>query len=327
MNSSQVSYNGTPDNSFYIVAFQTLESKNYLMLGLSFIYIITLMGNFILLTTVFMNPSLHSPKYIAVCNLAMVDISINSVIIPQMVPVFVFNLSRVPFEMCFSQMFFLHFFGDLESFSLAVLAYDRLIAICLPLRYPSINTNQGMCFIVAAVWLLVFFLDAYPVGLASKLPYCGSRVVRSCCCEHGPVYILACTDISFNRRLALTKTMIVLLTPLIFIIFSYIVVVATVLKIASAEKSRKAFHTCFTHLLLVLTYYLPVILAYLLGSQHLALSPDQLIAVLTVSVTMPPMLNPIIYSLKTEEVRVRIMKGLGLQKIHPELRSKRSTVE
>ncbi|KAL4648523.1 olfactory receptor 10A2-like [Arapaima gigas] len=252
MNSSQISYNGTADNSFFIVAFQTLENKNYLM-------------------------------------------------------------------------FFLHFFGDLESFSLAILAYDRLLAICFPLRYPSINTNQHMCFILTGVWLLVFFLNAYPVTLASKLPYCGSRVVHSCCCEHGPVYVLACTDISFNKKLVLTKTMTVLLTPLIFIILTYVVVVITVLKIASAEKSWKAFHTCFTHLLLVLTYYLPVILAYLLGYARLAMSQDNLVAILTVSVTMPPMLNPIIYSLKTEELRAKIMKALGWQKVGPELHNNQST--
>ncbi|XP_070982931.1 olfactory receptor 51I1-like [Oncorhynchus clarkii lewisi] len=305
-----VLYNGTgsSDDGFYITAFNTLGNKNYLILALSIIYIITLMGNFVLLAVFIMNPSLQNPKYVAVCNLAVVDISLNSVIIPQMVPVFVFNLNYVSFGTCFSQMFFMHLFGDMESFSLALLAYDRVIAICFPLRYLTINTNLRMLLILLGIWTLAFLLEVYPVALASSLPYCASRVVQSCCCEHGPVYRLACSDISFNRKLATAKTLAVLLGPLSFIIFTYAVVVVAVLKFASTTQRWKAFHTCLTHLLLVLVYYLPVILAYVLGNLRLVQSPDLLTAILTVSVTLPPMLNPIIYSLKTEELREKIIK-------------------
>ncbi|XP_029507631.1 odorant receptor 107-1 [Oncorhynchus nerka] len=305
-----VLYNGTgsSDDGFYITAFHTLGNKNYLILALSIIYIITLMGNFLLLAVFIMNPSLQNPKYVAVCNLAVVDISLNSVIIPQMVPVFVFNLNYVSFGTCFSQMFFMHLFGDMESFSLALLAYDRVIAICFPLRYLTINTNLRMLLILLGIWTLAFLLEVYPVALASSLPYCASRVVQSCCCEHGPVYRLACSDISFNRKLATAKTLAVLLGPLSFIIFTYAVVVVAVLKFASTTQRWKAFHTCLTHLLLVLVYYLPVILAYVLGNLRLVQSPDLLTAILTVSVTLPPMLNPIIYSLKTEELREKIIK-------------------
>ncbi|XP_035644271.1 odorant receptor 107-1 [Oncorhynchus keta] len=305
-----VLYNGTgsSDDGFYITAFHTLGNKNYLILALSIIYIITLMGNFVLLAVFIMNPSLQNPKYVAVCNLAVVDISLNSVIIPQMVPVFVFNLNYVSFGTCFSQMFFMHLFGDMESFSLALLAYDRVIAICFPLHYLTINTNLRMLLILLGIWTLAFLLEVYPVALASSLPYCASRVVQSCCCEHGPVYRLACSDISFNRKLATAKTLAVLLGPLSFIIFTYAVVVVAVLKFASTTQRWKAFHTCLTHLLLVLVYYLPVIMAYVLGNLRLVQSPDLLTAILTVSVTLPPMLNPIIYSLKTEELREKIIK-------------------
>nr|XP_046171917.1 odorant receptor 107-1 [Oncorhynchus gorbuscha] len=305
-----VLYNGTGSSGdgFYITAFHTLGNKNYLILALSIIYIITLMGNFVLLAVFIMNPSLQNPKYVAVCNLAVVDISLNSVIIPQMVPVFVFNLNYVSFGTCFSQMFCMHLFGDMESFSLALLAYDRVIAICFPLRYLTINTNLRMLLILLGIWTLAFLLEVYPVALASSLPYCASRVVQSCCCEHGPVYRLACSDISFNRKLATAKTLAVLLGPLSFIIFTYAVVVVAVLKFASTTQRWKAFHTCLTHLLLVLVYYLPVILAYVLGNLRLVQSPDLLTAILTVSVTLPPMLNPIIYSLKTEELREKIIK-------------------
>ncbi|XP_066535342.1 olfactory receptor 10A6-like [Hoplias malabaricus] len=321
MNISAVSSNGTDalDQGFYLIAFNTIGNKNYIFMSLVLIYLITLLCNLIVLKVFIMNSSLQIPKFLAVCNLAVVDISINSVIIPQMVPVFVLNLNHISFEACFSQMFFMHFFGDLESFSLALLAYDRLIAICFPLRYPYINTNLRMGLIIAGLWFLVFLLELFPVTLASNLPYCKSRVVHSSCCEHGPVFVLACTDISFNKRLATAKSLVVLLCPLTFIILSYIVVVFAVLRIASTAQRWKAFNTCLTHMVLVLIYYVPIILAYILGGLKLVQATDLYTAILTVSVTLPPMLNPIIYSLKTEELRGKVFTFIKPQKVKHDL--------
>ncbi|NP_571825.1 odorant receptor 107-1 [Danio rerio] len=317
MNLSVTFSNGTTsfNEGFYLTAFQTLPTKNYLILGLAIIYIITLLGNLVLLSVVLMNSSLQNPKYLAVCNLAVVDISINSVIIPQMVPVFVFNQNYISFGACFSQMFFMHFFGDMESFSLALLAYDRLIAICWPLRYSTINTNLRMLLIIALIWILVTLLDIFPVIFASRLPYCSSRAVLSCCCEHGPVYRLACTDTTYNRQLGTVKTMITLLGPLFFIVFTYVIVVIAVMRIASVTQRWKAFHTCLTHMMLVMLYYMPVIIAYVLGNLRLVQNVDLLTAILTVSVTVPAMLNPIIYSLKTDELKDRMVKLFRQSKV------------
>uniref|UniRef100_A0A672Q7B0 Odorant receptor, family D, subfamily 107, member 1 n=1 Tax=Sinocyclocheilus grahami TaxID=75366 RepID=A0A672Q7B0_SINGR len=287
MNFSVTFSNGTNsfNEGFYLTVFHNFENKNNLILALVIIYIITLLGNLVLLAVVLMNSSLQNPKELAVCNLAIVDISMNSVIIPQMVPVLVFNQNYVSFGACFSQMFFMHFFGDMESFSLALLAYDRLIAILW-------------------IWSLVVLLEIFRVIFAARLPYCDSREVQSCCCEHGPAYKLACTDTSYNRQLATAKTLTVLLGPLTFIIFTYVIVVVAVTRIASTSQRWKAFHTCLTHLLLVLLYYIPVILAYILGNLRLIQNFDLYTAVLTVSVIIPPMLNPIIYSLKTDELKL-----------------------
>uniref|UniRef100_A0A672MIB8 Odorant receptor, family D, subfamily 107, member 1 n=1 Tax=Sinocyclocheilus grahami TaxID=75366 RepID=A0A672MIB8_SINGR len=277
MNFSVAVCNGTNsfNEGFYLTAFHT-QNKNYLILALAIIYI-----RGVLLTVVLMNSSLQNPKYLALCNLAIVDISMNT---------------------CFSQMFFMHFFGDMESFSLALLAYDRLIAICWPLCYSTINTNLSMLLIIVGIWSLVVLLEIFPVVLAARLSYCGSREVNSCCCEHGPVYRLA------------SKTLTVLLGPLSFIILTYVIVVV-VTRIASISQRWKAFHTCLTHLMLVLLFYMPVILAYKLGNLRLVQNSDLFTAILTVSVTLPPMLNPIIYSLKTDELRDKIVKLLGKPKV------------
>ncbi|XP_062872341.1 olfactory receptor 52K1-like [Trichomycterus rosablanca] len=319
---STLNINGTlsSDDGFYIIYLTDLSNKNYLMLVLAIIYLITLLFNLVLLAVVLMNSSLQNPKFLAVCNLAVIDISMSSVIIPQMIFVFVFNLNYVTFGSCFSRMFFMHFFGDMESFSLALLAYDRLVAICLPLRYPTINTNRRMMLIIAGLWFLVFLLELFPVFYASRLNFCTARVVRSCCCEHGSVINIACGDKSFNKMLATVKSLFVLLGPLIFIICSYIIVVVTVLRIASVAQRWKAFHTCLTHLILVLIYYLPVILAYVLSSLKVIQLADIFTAVLSVSVNMPPMLNPIIYSLKTEELRDKVIKFIMPSKVAPQVK-------
>uniref|UniRef100_A0A3B1KA35 Odorant receptor, family 40, subfamily A, member 1 n=1 Tax=Astyanax mexicanus TaxID=7994 RepID=A0A3B1KA35_ASTMX len=256
----------------------TAPSDNALVI----IYLITLFCNLVLLVMVFMNPSLQNPKFLAVSVLSFHRWSLCLCLIS-----ITFLLELVSLRFLSS-----NFFGDMESFSLALLAYDRLVAICFPLRYPYINTNFRMSFIIGGLWFLVFLLEIFPVTLASNLLYCRSRVVQSCCCEHGPVYVLACGDTSLNKQLVTAKSLVVLLAPLTFIVLSYIVVVFAVLRIASVAQRWKAFNTCVTHLALVFIYYLPVIMAYILGNLKLIQSKDLYTAVLTVCVTLPPMLKP-----------------------------------
>ncbi|XP_039602351.1 olfactory receptor 8H1-like [Polypterus senegalus] len=318
MNASNANINNSSlTGGFLLTATDALGTKTYRVIIFSLIYVITLLGNGTVLFIVFFDKSLHTPKHLSICHLALVDIGLNTAFIPQVVSVLIFTVNFISFEGCFSQMFFIHFFGDMGSFSLAILAYDRLIAICFPLHYSTINTNFRMILIIAGTWIVVFCLDMYQVLEAAKLPYCSSRIIRGGCCEHGLVYVLACIDTSFNRRLGTAKTLLVLLCPLCFILSTYVIILVIVLKIASVEQRQKAFQTCLSHLLFVCVYYLPIMLAYIIANLHLVISVDVLTSLLTLIIILPPMLNPIIYWFNTEELKEKILNVLKRNKTFP----------
>uniref|UniRef100_A0A8C8IBL8 G-protein coupled receptors family 1 profile domain-containing protein n=1 Tax=Oncorhynchus tshawytscha TaxID=74940 RepID=A0A8C8IBL8_ONCTS len=304
MGFSVLLYNGmeSSDDGFYITAFHTLGNKNYLILALSIIYFFII------------NTSLPNPKDVAVWNLTIVDISLNTVIIPQMVPVFVFNLNYVSIGTCFSQMFFTHFLGDIDSFFLALLAYDRVIAICFPLRYITINTNLRLLLILVGIWTLAFLLEVSPVALASSLPYCASRVVHSSCCEHSPVYRLA----SF-RKLATAKSLVVLLGPRSFIIFTYAVIVYVVIQMSSSKDRRKTFNTCVSHMIVVACFFIPKVLLMLVTRFGLVLTLSHRNGLIIGSTLGPSLVNPLVYCLKTKEIRGRLKYIFRRTEISPNM--------
>uniref|UniRef100_A0A8C7DDR3 G-protein coupled receptors family 1 profile domain-containing protein n=1 Tax=Oncorhynchus kisutch TaxID=8019 RepID=A0A8C7DDR3_ONCKI len=231
---------------------------------------------------------------------------------------------QIPKMLCSSCIYL----GDMESFSLALLAYDRVIAICFPLRYITINTNLRLLLILVGIWTLAFLLEVSPVALASSLPYCASRVVHSSCCEHSPVYRLA----SF-RKLATAKSLVVLLGPRSFIIFTY--AVSAILTVSVTLPSSLCLSPCHPHCVChpaILTVSVTLPSSLCLSSCHphcvchpailtvsvtlpssLCLSPCHPhcgchTAILTVSVTLPSSL------LKTEELREKIIKLYGKTK-------------
>ncbi|XP_064413127.1 olfactory receptor 6N2-like [Latimeria chalumnae] len=287
---------------FYLMGFSQLKNTSYLFVFLSIVYVITLLGNFVLMSLIYLVQNLHTPRYVAVFNLAVVDVLYNTAYIPQMINTFLFKSNFIGFKTCFSQMFFGHYFASIECFSLAVMANDRLLAICFPLRYPSLNTNAKILLIIAMCWICLILPTLFVIILASRLSYCASTEVYSCFCEHGPIYRIACGDTSLNAKLGLLVGSIILYGPFAFIIVTYAVIAVAVIKIASAEKRRKAVSTCISHLILVLIFFVPIMVTYMLGALGVKHSLDTRNLCIVLSNTLPPMLNPIIYSLKTEEI-------------------------
>uniref|UniRef100_H3AIZ9 Odorant receptor, family 40, subfamily A, member 1 n=2 Tax=Latimeria chalumnae TaxID=7897 RepID=H3AIZ9_LATCH len=319
--------NSTPTNvstssteqvtGFYLMGFSQLKNTSYLFVFLSLVYVITLLGNFVLMSVIYLEQSLHTPRYVAVFNLAVVDVLYNTAYIPQMINMFLFKSNFIAFKTCFSQMFFGHYFASVECFSLAIMAYDRLLAICFPLRYPSLNTNAKILLIIAMCWICLILPVLFLIILASRLSYCASTEVYSCFCEHGPIYKRACGDISLNSKLASLVSIIILYGPLAFIIVTYAFIAVAVIKISSAEGRRKAVSTCISHLILVLIFFVPIMVLYMLATLGVKHSLDTRNLCIVLSNTLPPMLNPVIYSLKTEEIRVHLFKLFKIKNIHP----------
>uniref|UniRef100_H3AZJ3 Odorant receptor, family 40, subfamily A, member 1 n=2 Tax=Latimeria chalumnae TaxID=7897 RepID=H3AZJ3_LATCH len=304
-------------SGFYLVGLTNLKNSEYLLVFLFLVYVITLLGNLTLMTVVYLHSQLHTPRYMAVFNLAVVDVLHNTTIIPKTLQAFLFNSNYIGYDVCFTQCFFAHYIGGMESITLVIMAYDRLVAICFPLRYPSINSNVNMLIILVSCWLGLIIPLLYMVLLATKLSYCAAVQIPSYFCSYGNVHRLACDDISLLLRMAQVVSIVLLYVPLAFIFLSYVTILIVVRNLDSTESRKKSISTCVTHLILVLIFYVPLMVNYMLVQLSVTYSGDIRNISVVLSSTLPPMLNPIIYSLKTEEVRAFIFRAFKKQSISP----------
>uniref|UniRef100_A0A3B4C1R6 G-protein coupled receptors family 1 profile domain-containing protein n=1 Tax=Pygocentrus nattereri TaxID=42514 RepID=A0A3B4C1R6_PYGNA len=266
----------------------------YYYMFLCFIYAVTVLGNSFIMGTIYLARTLHTAKYIAVFNLAFSDLCGSSALIPKYAEMFLLENQYIPYENCLASMFFVFLFMTMQSYTLLALCFDRVIAICFPLRYHAIVTKTTMTLIIGVMWVIA-------VSLITRLSFCRSTTVGSYFCDHGPIYRLACNDYSPNYMMGSIYTAFVLCIPFILIAFSYVCIGVALLKISHGAERIKAMKTCTSHLILVAMYYLPIFSIYMVAISTY-LHPNTRIINSALAQAIPPMLNPIIYTLKTEEV-------------------------
>ncbi|KAK2828269.1 hypothetical protein Q5P01_019303 [Channa striata] len=293
---------------FYIIGFQTLPFINVYFIFIAFVYVVTVMFNSLVIFTITSNRSLHTPRFLAVVNLAVIDVILNTSTIPAMIKIFLFKDNFVPFNICLVQMFVFYSFGTLESFALAVLAYDRLIAICFPLRQNSINTLRSMSCIVGVTWCFALSICVFSTCIMTRLSFCSSLKVFSYFCDYTPVYRLACNDYTLQWFAASVLSSLILAGPFGFIVLSYIIILVTVFRMKSLDSSRvKALATCVEHLIIVTVFYIPLIVIFCIELFVRHTDPEQSSLSLSLASCIPPSVNPIVYSLKTKEIRTRVL--------------------
>ncbi|XP_061105481.1 olfactory receptor 1F1-like [Conger conger] len=297
---------------FYIDGFAGIPHIEYYYIFTCFVYVLTLLGNIFVMFMIYTDQCLHSPKYIAVFNLALCDLCGSTAFIPPLIDTFLFKSHLISFEACLTNMYFVFLFISLQSFTLAVLSYDRCVAICFPLRYNEIVTNKSILVITAVLWIFAGMAILITAIFISKLSFCRSNVINSYFCDHGPIYRLACNDNTPSSVINWTHPIMILWVPLLFIIGTYICIGRALLKIAASER-LKAMKTCTSHLILVSIFYLPISITEAMGT---ALHQNTRIINLSLATALPPVLNPIIYTLKTEEFRESIKKLYRRYKIH-----------
>ncbi|XP_034463348.1 olfactory receptor 502-like [Hippoglossus hippoglossus] len=301
---------------FYVIGFLTFPYISVYIIFLAFVYLVTVVFNVLLMCIVALDENLHTPKFLAVVNLAVIDVILNTSTIPSMIKTFLFKDNFVPFNLCLVQMFVHYFSASLESFALAILAYDRLIAICFPLKQNILNTRPIMFCIVSLTWVYCAGLLSYSTSIMTRLSFCGSVRVFSYFCDYAPVFRLACNDYSLQWAAA-SASMMNLLGPLTFIFLSYVSILVTVFKMKSVSSRMKALTTCIEHLILVLIFYAPIFSIYLIGLFIGSIDPDQRVLSLSLAACIPPCINPIVYSLKTKEIKTRIVALVWRVKINP----------
>ncbi|XP_004642133.1 olfactory receptor 51H1-like [Octodon degus] len=301
--------------SFILTGIPGMPEKNpWMAFPLGLLYTLTLLGNGTILAAIKADESLHQPMYYFLSILALTDVSLSMSTLPSMLSIFWFRVSEIAFDSCITQMFFIHGFGVVESGVLVSMAYDRFVAIRDPLHYASILTHGVITKIGTAV-LIRAFCVVFPVPFPIKrLPFCHSNVLSHSYCLHQDAMLLACASTRVNSLYGLIVVILILGLDVLMILFSYVLILKTVLGIASRAERLKALNTCLSHICAVLLFYVPLIGVTMIHRFGKHLPPVVHMLMANVYLLLPPVLNPLVYSVKTKQIRRWIIQMFRLRK-------------
>ncbi|XP_005078310.3 olfactory receptor 10J1-like [Mesocricetus auratus] len=272
------------------------------------LYLLTLAGNVIIVTIIRIDHHLHTPMYFFLSVLSTSETFYSLVIIPRMLGSLVGLSQTISLEDCGTQLFFFLGFAITNCLLLAVMGYDRYVAICNPLRY-TIIMNWRVCTILASsVCATGFFFSLIQAVSIFRLPFCNS-LIEHFFCDVRPILDLACEVPVVNDILTLVLSLLAITAPATFLFVSYVLIISTILKIASAEGRKKTFATCASHLTVVVIHYGCASIAYFKPKSENTRDQDQLISVTYTVIT--PLLNPVVYSLRNKEVQDALRKVMG----------------
>ncbi|XP_028373534.1 olfactory receptor 2AT4-like [Phyllostomus discolor] len=302
--------NGSEDYStiFYLLGIPSLPQSLFLSIFFVFLllYLLILVGNTLILVAVVAEPSLHKPMYFFLINLSALDIIFTTITVPKMLSLLLLGDHFLSFPACFLQMYLFQSFTCSEAFILVVMAYDRYVAICRPLHYPVHMTPQTNAALAASAWLAALLLPIPPVVQTSHMAFGSVAHVYHCFCDHLAVVQASCSDTTPQTLMGFCIAMVVSFLPLLLVLLSYALILASVLRIRSQEGRSKAFSTCSSHLLVVGTYYSSIALAYV--SYRADLPLDFHVMGNVVYAILTPVLNPLIYTLRNKDVKAAITK-------------------
>ncbi|XP_070584455.1 olfactory receptor 5AR1-like [Erythrolamprus reginae] len=299
--------NGTLVTEFILLGFiGNPWLQNLLFVIFLFVYFITLIGNVIIILAIRAEAHLHSPMYVFLSYLALLDIAFSSVTIPKMLQDFLSERKAISVQCCFTQIFFIMWLSVGEGLLLSVMAYDQFIAVCHPLHYTVMMRKQVCAILICSALFTGFLYALLNTLLLKTLQFCGPNAIHHFSCEAPQLFKLSCSNTFANQMVIFTLGSLLGMGALLVILASYILIISSVLRIRSMEGKRKAFSTCTSHMIVVLLYYGTIFFRYLkptskdAGNQEIAPSIVYFIAT--------PMLNPIIYSLRNQEVKKAFFK-------------------
>ncbi|XP_020831571.1 olfactory receptor 56A3-like [Phascolarctos cinereus] len=282
--------------------------QHWLSLPLSLLFLLAMGANATLLITIRLEACLHEPMYYLLSLLSLLDIVLCLTVIPKVLLIFWFDLRPISFSACFLQMYIMNCFLAMESCTFLIMAYDRYVAICHPLRYPSVITDQ---FVAKAAIFVVArnALATVPIPiLSARLHYCQHNIIENCICANLSVSKLSCDNVTLNRLYQFIAGWTMLGSDLILIFLSYMFILCTILQLKAKSAAVKALSTCGSHFILIL-FFSTILLVFILT--HVAkkrVSPDVPILLNVLHHVIPAALNPIVYGVRTQEIKQAILK-------------------
>ncbi|NXH71645.1 O1052 protein, partial [Hydrobates tethys] len=271
------------------------------------IYLVTLVGNLGLITLIRTNCRLHTPMYFFLCNLSVVDLCYSSVFSPKLLTGFLVEKKTISYSSCFAQHFCFLVFMTTELLLLAVMAYDRYVAVWNPLLYTIAMPRRVCVQLVAGSYVGGILNSLIQTCFLLPLPFCGPNVINHYFCDTNPLLNLTCSDDHLNELLLVTFNGTISTFVLFIIVISYVYILFSILRIRSAEGRHKAFSTCASHLLTVTLFYVPAGLSHMQPGSKYSLEMEKVTAVFYTLII--PMLNPLIYSLRNKEVKDAFRKA------------------
>ncbi|XP_063788946.1 olfactory receptor 2T10-like [Pseudophryne corroboree] len=264
--------------------------------------------NALIITVIHIDAQLHTPMYLFLCNLALVDICYTTTIVPNLLYMLLSGDNTVSITQCFTQMYFYLLADSSEIYLIFIMAYDRYVAICDPLHYHSI-LNRKLCLVLASGTWISGSLNAFVLSIpASHMSYCHSRTIHQFFCDAKALINISCAGSDDLYIVIYTEFLVYGVFPVMFFLISYIKIIRVILKIKSKDGRKKAFSTCSSHLTVVIMYYISGVSVYMMPPSEYSDVLEQVFSALYTVVT--PIINPLIYSLRNKDVKISLMRLL-----------------
>ncbi|XP_027562505.1 olfactory receptor 11L1-like, partial [Neopelma chrysocephalum] len=280
------------------------------------IYILTILGNIIIILVVTLEPKLHSPMFRFLQNLSFLEVCYTTTIVPKMLSNLLAKRKSISFSGCMAQLYYFISLGATECYLLAAMAYDRFLAVCQPLQYSVVMTDESYTRLAVGSWVTGVFTGVLPCLMISRLHFCSYNLIDHFFCDISPLLMLSCSDTTVTEAVIFMISLLVLSSCFLLTLVSYLLIILTILKIPSTSGKRVTFSTCSSHLMVVTIYYGTMIFMYVRPTYTLSSDLNKAVAVLYTVVT--PLLNPVIYSLRNKAFQKALEKTLFRHhRLHP----------
>ncbi|XP_008052786.1 olfactory receptor 51Q1 [Carlito syrichta] len=314
---SNVTYTSQDPFYFILTGIPGFEASHiWISIPFCFLYTFSIMGNTTILTVICKEPSLHQPMHLFLSMLALNDLGLTLTTLPTVMQLLWFNMCKISFEACFAQLFFLHGFSIMESSVLLAMSFDRYVAICRPLYYAAILTNKIIGRIGLAIICRSILAVLPSLFLLKRLPFCHSHHLSHSFCLHQDLIRLVCADIRVNSWYAFALVLLIVTMDPLLIVLSYTLILKNILGTTNWTERLRAFNNCLSHILAVLVLYVPMIGVSMTHRFAKHASPLVHAIMANIYLLAPPVMNPIIYSVKTKQIRQGILHLLFPQNMH-----------